>query len=426
MRDLLTFLVASLCLYSGQSAAIELLRERTILEQTRELVFHNPVGNNLNVRRPFCDGHEGIEGKVCCELYARGWGTLRIPTGRRTIRFVMSQPDYTFLDIGETGQEITGPSDDFGRHIQVRCRKDPATMETLQLAFGDLFDFKGYAPKGVDTSPYPNTNPPYQFNFRENEEVTFSGETFVFLSHATTFYAQGNYSEAGIQNLADFAKANRIPSFGIISADSAKNSQFYRPDQATYLVPSRGGQIAFKFPEARNFLIGGGNLHICLCELMRDLIKGSLNSERPINLFIITDATYDDSIFVPRISDPTTGLMIRYKAPITVYKNGEFLTAELVRNSAQDPEVVNEYISQIFGATALTVLAPMPFCPQQNAMKSANLDHELMSYSIYLGPKYLKTFVMGSHPSYRVRFILTESKDLKETLAYWKNQPGTR
>ena len=260
-------------------------------------------------------------------------------------------------------------------------------IKTIALLFGLLLSaFVGSAAT-ANTSENLEINPSYRPNFINNEPYVFKGDMYTFFSHSVGGWDKQGVTKPGVQKLIEFSKRHMITSFGVVSKYGGDGLQFYRPNQ------SDAGQHKFKFATAKSFLIGGGHLSQCLCELLRDLIRGTdAASPKPLNLFLVSDAIYDDHVFLPYGINPKT--------------YPKFTLSDLVRQPRMTNEILRKYIERhVIGRD------DQNFCPGQNAFHFQPIDKKSITFQIYRDDRFVGAVGAGT-----VNLIVTETADLEKTI----------
>ena len=139
----------------------------------------------------------------------------------------------------------------------------------------------------------------------EDVEVYDSNKYYVIFNHATREWDYSLASKDGALKLFRiinkkpekfesfvFAEANAF--HGNVSYGEEYDSQAYyiKGLEADHALLSSAGAHKLSFPNSQILIIAGGNLTLCLCQTIRDSIRGSNNS-LPLNLVLVTDAIYD-------------------------------------------------------------------------------------------------------------------------------------
>lgn len=222
-----------------------------------------------------------------------------------------------------------------------------------------------------------------------------AGDAYAFLNHASPMFEPDGNTVPGVEGILRASALRGIPVVGVVSGP---DQQHYQLDKVTKVAKSISGHVAFRFPSARVFVLGGGNLSMCLCELMRDILVGS--GAKEANLVLVTDAIYD-----PRMSWPLSAEGME--------PGQTFLLSQLVERTRDNPAKLVEYFEDGFiGARGLFGLGEGRFC-RSNHDGATELDKSNLKFSVVVDGVTVDTFGRGRKP---VRFILTESARLEETL----------
>lgn len=146
---------------------------------------------------------------------------------------------------------------------------------------------------GLPPPPAPGPVAPrtkkYVTSLTSDDRHQFDGSMYAVVTHAEKSFDQDKTSE-GVMRLLQTAKRNSIASIGVIA--SPYRDQHFKSSDVDDLIESMNGDHKLRFPNATDFIIGGGNLSFCLCETIRDLIRNT-DSKRPLRLILVADAIYD-------------------------------------------------------------------------------------------------------------------------------------
>lgn len=167
-------------------------------------------------------------------------------------------------------------------------------MKKLLLSAALLLSFAANAQ--VFTKDYDN-----------NEVASLNEENYVIISHATSFWDEDSSSKAGVRNMVKFANDERITSLAAVHEDALNNEAdaakyFVTQSDVNYVYFSDAGQHKFQFPNIKNAFVGGGNLTLCLCETIRDIVRGAKKNEN-LNMVLVKDAIYDWETTYDNISE---------------------------------------------------------------------------------------------------------------------------
>ncbi len=138
----------------------------------------------------------------------------------------------------------------------------------------------------------------FRADIANNQEVRLEGTTHVLFSHATAYWDYDSSSRAGVRALLAFANRHRYPTLAAVHEAAINNPSdaelyFVRPGETTRVLNSEAGQHRLSFPQARHVFIAGGNLTLCLCEAIRDVVRGTRQTAGTLNLVLVRDAIYD-------------------------------------------------------------------------------------------------------------------------------------
>lgn len=231
----------------------------------------------------------------------------------------------------------------------------------------------------------------YKLQFTNDENYTFKGDLYTIASHVDDGWDTGKASFAGTRRLIDFSKSKVITRFGFVSHYGGGKQEFTQDDM-TFIADSAAGSHRFAFTQAKGFYIAGGNLTLCLCEVLRDLIHGTEGSTVATqNFVLVSDAVYDDESYYP------SRLGSAESSP-------KFNLAQLERASGATDEVLADYIHQrVIGKYGV-------FCAGQNYYRHADIDPADYTFEVYRGTKLIsKVGTKGR----LIRLILAPTQDLE-------------
>ncbi|HXH29855.1 MAG TPA: hypothetical protein VNJ01_03515 [Bacteriovoracaceae bacterium] len=158
--------------------------------------------------------------------------------------------------------------------------------------------------------------------FQDNEVKILYEHNYVIISHATRKWDEDDSSRAGVQALARFANLFRITSLAAVHEGATTDPReagdyFVSQKDVNHVYVSGAGQHKIRYVQARNIFIAGGNLTLCLCETIRDIVRGArIPRQRPLNLYLVQDAIYDwDSSFDPITANTVDRFVASYILP---------------------------------------------------------------------------------------------------------------
>ena len=139
----------------------------------------------------------------------------------------------------------------------------------------------------------------FRANIKQNEEMIMPEKAYTFLNHSTADWDDKRLTESTVLRMVDFSKHHHMPSIATVHTDAFlnqfKEASFYFISNQTvdYVMHSDGGHHRLKFPNAKAIMVGGGNLHLCLCESIRDIVNGLMPLKENKQIFIVHEATFD-------------------------------------------------------------------------------------------------------------------------------------
>lgn len=137
----------------------------------------------------------------------------------------------------------------------------------------------------------------------ENETFEIQAENVLFAGHSTQFWDASRKTETATRELLRAAQQNPAwTSIATAASHMLADPQllpwhFFIGEPIDYLVHSRAGQHDLQFPNLRHVIFVGGNLGRCLCESIRDVMRGAGNwgsVKREIHFYLVKDGIYDN------------------------------------------------------------------------------------------------------------------------------------
>ena len=225
---------------------------------------------------------------------------------------------------------------------------------------------------------------------------TFQGEIYTIISHVVSGWNTDRVTLPGVKKLVDFAKSKQITRFGFVSAYGGGDRQFFEPNDVNFIVESSAGQHNLSFPNGKAFLVSGGNLSLCLCEALRDLIRltDSASAANPLPIFLVSDAIYDDRSYWP--------------VPSPRPSTSKFTLARLAADPAATDAALLTYISDKVVGTF------REFCPGQNYYGFPNIDKSQITFGVYRDGRHIGD--IGNGQKRRIDMVVVETKDLDRVL----------
>lgn len=134
---------------------------------------------------------------------------------------------------------------------------------------------------------------------RQDQVVELTAPAYIFLNHASEYWDWKKSSLDGVQNLLKISKTYGIPSIATVHGEAFLEPEleklYYISNQnVDMIMHSDQGQHRLRFPKASTIFLGGGNLHVCLCETVRDLVSGLIpTGAEARDIIIVKEAIYD-------------------------------------------------------------------------------------------------------------------------------------
>lgn len=235
----------------------------------------------------------------------------------------------------------------------------------------------------------------YKLDFQNDEVYRFDGPIYSIISHVDDGWDVDRVSFEGSRRLIQYSRKNGITSFGFISSYGG-GAQVFGQKDVNFIVNSEAGSHKFQFPNGRTFLVAGGNMSLCLCEVLRDIILGTQvsNVKGGIDIVLVTDGVYDATSYWPSQLNgkPAPG-------------GSKFVLEDM--NSSKDDRFIAEYLEQrVLGRDGV-------FCPGQNYYNHDNVDANDYTFELYRGKRKVKT--VGSKGRV-IRVVLSTTAQLDATI----------
>ncbi|MFN7729873.1 MAG: hypothetical protein ACK5P7_12015 [Bdellovibrio sp.] len=211
----------------------------------------------------------------------------------------------------------------------------------------------------------------YKLQFSNDEQYTMNADLYTIVSHVDSGWDQERVSFAGSKRLVNFSKDKVITRFGFISSYGG-GDQGFSQDEMTFVADSVAGSHKLSFSQPKGFYIAGGNLTLCLCEVLRDLIHGTekASTAQTQNFFLVSDAIYDDvSYFPPELTRTSNG--------------AKFNLLQLEQTTGLTDAILTDYIqTRVVGKRGL-------FCEGQNYFQHANINPANLTFELYRGARQI-------------------------------------
>ncbi|MBY0385723.1 hypothetical protein K2X05_11255 [bacterium] len=145
-----------------------------------------------------------------------------------------------------------------------------------------------------------NLSQALQVHVGENKEFVVDAETAFFLGHSTSIWDPALKTKAANENLVELRKKYQIYTAATVYPYFLKNpieaaSHYFVDGEVDLVVSSVAGQHSGQFPRLKNIFVVGGNIAKCLCEGVRDIVRGVTEQAafKEVNIYLIRDGIYD-------------------------------------------------------------------------------------------------------------------------------------
>jgi hypothetical protein len=184
----------------------------------------------------------------------------------------------------------------------------------------------------------------------DNEAHSFQGTHILYINHASALWDSNKTSSDAIKELLSIVKSSgKFQTFAAVHSPSttylpAAKDYFVQPEDVDHTVLSSTGAHRLSFSEAKVIAFGGGNLSMCLCEAMRDIIRNDVQTV-PAKIVLVKETIFDDSLYPNKY---------RQSSPLQSWNS--FNLAEIL--SVMDDYSITEYFKN-------DIIGNNQFCPHQ-------------------------------------------------------------
>ncbi len=136
-------------------------------------------------------------------------------------------------------------------------------------------------------------------DFFSDKSAELNEEVYVVFGHSTKRWDYSRMSEQGSRELLQFAQTNAITTIASVHEAATQREEvaqeyFVKNSEVDNVLLSSGGQHKLNFTHANKIYLAGGNLSLCLCETIRDIVGRMDWSQRTtLQLVLVKDALYD-------------------------------------------------------------------------------------------------------------------------------------
>ncbi len=398
--------------------------------------FSKPVNSDPIWIKKFCNGRsvQETEAGICCDLELKtpGNNEKQIFSGNHRVGWVAPLLKQAYINIEVRADELANNE---VHQVEIRCANRPPTWETIAAAFGSLMKPSSGVKSGIEKVPF---DPRYKPAFRNNQEADFLDSSYAILTHANPLWDYPRSTEVAIKKILKFSADSAIKSIGLTSSQ-ARQPYFFNGKDVTYIAQSEAGQFRFNFPNAKNFIFGGGNLKLCLCESIRDAIAGSVKNKIPLNMFIVTDAVFDrlglkfaeQGWIEDSRGQDGKFLRQRYSFPLRTWENDDVVKAMAWAKSVAGSFLLDDlfntrpraiFLNQIKDFVLRTTARPARDMCIQNSYNQPKIDRRLTKFEIFDRKESLYSSSEDSSLPFTVRLIFVNSTNLRDTFAYWRSK----
>ena len=143
---------------------------------------------------------------------------------------------------------------------------------------------------------------PFIFDVKLGQKDELPDSRYLVLNHSSSWWDRTESTKDATGQLIQNLSTQSLKSIALISpsaaykeSDHSSDSYYFSNQEVDIKVASDSGMHRLLFPNVSSLLFAGGNFTSCLCEAIRDSIRGAdINQER-LKIILLTDAIYDNS-----------------------------------------------------------------------------------------------------------------------------------
>jgi len=215
----------------------------------------------------------------------------------------------------------------------------------------------------------------------DNESQTFQSSHVLYINHASSLWDSDATTKDSLNEVLNIAKnSGKFQIFVAVHSPAttylpAAQNYFVQSPDVDHTVLSSTGAHRISFPEAKIVVLSGGNLSMCLCEAMRDIVRNG-NQDVVPTLLLVKEAIFDDSLYANKY---------RLSSPLESWKS--FNLTEIL--SVMDEYSITEYFKN-------EIIGNDQFCPHQKMGKDGPLSTKEFNFILKDGGKVIGTFGNGT------------------------------
>jgi hypothetical protein len=139
-------------------------------------------------------------------------------------------------------------------------------------------------------------------DIRQNAEIVMKDKVYLLINHAAELWDPQRTTEKTVHSYLSWAREKKITSIATVHGETyvmpeLESWYFINNDNVDLIMHSDNGQHKLRFPKAKAIVVGGGNLSVCLCETLRDVVAGMSSSSEDREILLVKEMVYDFDFF---------------------------------------------------------------------------------------------------------------------------------
>ena len=143
---------------------------------------------------------------------------------------------------------------------------------------------------------------PFVFDVNLGQKYELPDNRYLVLNHSSSWWDRSESTKDATEQLIHNLSNQSLKSIALIGpsaankgSDHSSESYYFSNQEIDIKVASDSGMHRLQLPNVSSLLFAGGNFTSCLCEAIRDSIRGAdINQER-LKIILLSDAIYDNS-----------------------------------------------------------------------------------------------------------------------------------
>lgn len=137
---------------------------------------------------------------------------------------------------------------------------------------------------------------------KQDHKAELKDSKYLYLNHSASYWDWEFHSLSAVEDLLIFSKQHKWTSIGAVNGDAflapdIAKSYYFNGQQVDYVQHSDWGAHRLEFPDAKQIIVGGGNISVCLCESLRDTVRGLINNKNDVEILMVREAIFDTDFY---------------------------------------------------------------------------------------------------------------------------------